>query len=339
MRLCSICDKELSGKWCKNCHRFVKSYEIGKGVHFNVSHDLENDAGCTYHTGGTDANVTPETSSKVSQTYNTRTAGNGSARPVTKKKSKVLILLLVFYVIFILIRVIVGLFSGVVHGLTDEIPKQIRDSLISEKDTDLRETGDMEYVFSPDLDKKLEALKAFDVVKSYEGDEYSFYYYNPEDIATLDFPCDESHFTCTVSDFETWLTETWPDIYETESNVDVYRNYFYDKEEYSKVSFSCERKYSDGDDFSVQIFYDTVTEQLHRITITSTSKETCMDWSFSFMQEFDTKAAWTKDVFEKNMTTGFDTESYCTVYGTENLTIQVYQDKDKSLVYFYPGYN
>ena len=33
MRLCLVCDNMIEGKWCKNCHRFVKSYESNSSIY------------------------------------------------------------------------------------------------------------------------------------------------------------------------------------------------------------------------------------------------------------------------------------------------------------------
>lgn len=49
MKLCSVCDKKISGSWCKNCHRFVKTYYLPDGIHLNESHNPKNDENCTYH--------------------------------------------------------------------------------------------------------------------------------------------------------------------------------------------------------------------------------------------------------------------------------------------------
>lgn len=49
MKLCSVCDKKISGSWCKNCHRFVKTYQLPDGIHLNESHNPKNDENCTYH--------------------------------------------------------------------------------------------------------------------------------------------------------------------------------------------------------------------------------------------------------------------------------------------------
>lgn len=49
MKLCSVCDKKISGSWCKNCHRFVKTYQLPDGIYLNESHNPKNDENCTYH--------------------------------------------------------------------------------------------------------------------------------------------------------------------------------------------------------------------------------------------------------------------------------------------------
>lgn len=49
MKLCSVCDKKINGSWCKNCHRFVKTYHLADGIYLNESHNPANDKDCTYH--------------------------------------------------------------------------------------------------------------------------------------------------------------------------------------------------------------------------------------------------------------------------------------------------
>lgn len=49
MKLCSVCDKKINGSWCKNCHRFVKTYYLADGIYLNESHNPKNDKDCTYH--------------------------------------------------------------------------------------------------------------------------------------------------------------------------------------------------------------------------------------------------------------------------------------------------
>ena len=89
MKLCSICDKKIEGTWCKNCHRFVKTYEISEGIHFNESHDPNNDANCTYHTGGTSQRRTTAGTTATRQTYTqTTTQSRSTTGAETGKKKK-----------------------------------------------------------------------------------------------------------------------------------------------------------------------------------------------------------------------------------------------------------
>lgn len=77
MKLCSVCDKKINGSWCKNCHRFVKTYNLADGIYLNESHNPANDRNCTYHTH-TAQNTQPAVRNTQSTMRNTQSAARNT---------------------------------------------------------------------------------------------------------------------------------------------------------------------------------------------------------------------------------------------------------------------
>ena len=110
MKLCTICDKKIEGTWCKNCRRFVKTYEISGGIYLNERHDPLNDKGCTYHTDprteSTKRVVRERTSVNTgpqrTYTSSTTTSTSGTNRSAAQKKGKKIAIIIV--VIYILVN-------------------------------------------------------------------------------------------------------------------------------------------------------------------------------------------------------------------------------------------
>lgn len=166
MKLCSICDKKIEGGWCKNCHRFVKGYELSEGIHLNERHDPADDFGCTYHTEKT-GGVTKTTTSVKTATYTkpvstVTTASNKTAGKTTgKKKGKGVAI--VIAVVYILIMCVGKLLPEIVDAI---------DSFIEELSYGIEEND-----YRDDSIYKEEKVKV------------------PQ--KELGYPCDNTHFALT----------------------------------------------------------------------------------------------------------------------------------------------
>lgn len=341
MKLCSICDKKIEGTWCKNCHRFVKTYEISEGIHFNESHDPNNDANCTYHTGGTSQRRTTAGTTATRQTYTQTTTQSRSTTGAEtgkkkKGKGKLAVILIVLYVLINLIGALVPTITNCVGALTEEFEESFREE--EKKDDPFAETPKQED--GPAYEEKLAAVEKLTPLDEAEGDGYVFKYYDPRDIVALGFACDEAHFDVTVPEFDEWLEENWVDEYELEEGISEYSNYFYEGETSTWLSFCLYRDYYADEEFSVRVDYDTATQKLHGFGFAAVDGWDATELYYAALKEFDPETDWTQSFFKRNMKDALNDggEESVALYSSDVLRIEVQQWDGYHSVTFYPAY-
>lgn len=349
MKLCTICDKKIEGTWCKNCHRFVKVYHLSDDIHFNASHDPGNDANCTYHTNagmsGMSANTTVTRSTgttRPQQTYTrtvTSTGGaSGTASPSAGKKKgkgKLAVVLIILYVIFNLIGALIPTISNCVGALSDELKEGFREE--EEADNPFAETPSQKDL---DYEEKLAAMEKLVPVETMKEAEYEYRYYDPRDIVTLGFACDDAHFDVTVPEFDEWLEKNWTDEYELEEGISEYSNFYYEDETGTWLYFGLFRDYYVTGEVSVRVDYDTATQELHRFGFAALDKEDIIPLCYEALKEFDPETDWTQSFFKRNMKDALNGESdeAITFYASDKLQIDAQINEGYYSVAFYPAY-
>ncbi len=354
MKLCSICDKKIEGTWCKNCHRFVKVYDLSDDIHFNTSHDLANDANCTYHgtgnsQGRTASRTTAPHSSNSSSTTSTRqtytrtvsgtqtsagTAGTGAGQK-KKGKGKLVVILIILYVIFNLVGALIPTITNCVGALSEEFADRRQEE--KQVDTPFSETPDQ---VDPEYEEKLAAMEKLVPVETEEEAEYECRYYDPRDIVTLGFACDEAHFDVTVPEFDEWLEEHWTDEYELEEGISEYTNFYYKDEETTRLYFALYREYYVIGEVSVMVDYDTATQKLHRVGFAALDKEEVITLSYEALKEYDPETDWTQSFFKRNLKEALNGElnESVTFYASDVLCIEAQVNDGYYSVTFYPAY-
>lgn len=352
MRLCTVCDKKIEGKWCKNCHRFVKSYELPGRIFLNESHDATNDKGCTYHDVQESSPVTYGKGAKASGTYATGSTGTSAGKNIAGKRSgkKVAAAVGAFYAVVAAIGIIGNVMSEVQEGQQEEIqaefPDYVYDDLFATEQNGI--DPELETLLMS-AKEKLEAIEQLQPVEVSSEADYEFRYYEPEELKALNIPCSEAHFPMTVSRLDLWLRENWTDLYETEEDVSPYYNYLYLDAEYMWLTFASFRDYYAGDDFAIRANYDTVTEQLHMIGFVSTMENDSMDLCFSVLKELDPNTDLSLEQFRSDVETVLksyrdkakeDPEAveYVTFYQSETLEADCEVKDGMYSVSFYPAY-
>ncbi len=347
MRLCSICDKKIEGTWCKNCHRRVKTYELPEGIRFNEQHDPKNDVGCTYHADEKQQETESETTFTTRTTYTG--AGTSAGRTSTgtttgkangKKNVKIVAVIIIIYALITVFSVAGPIVAGIIGALSEEFDMFSQEEY---KNEDLF-TKDPEQIISEDetdradYEAKIAAIEQLKPVEEVAGDGYVMRYYNPEDIATLGFACDEVHFDVTVPEFEEWLTENWVESYASEDEVSEYYNSYYEDEYYTWLYFSAFRDYYASDDFAVRIGYDTVTQQVHMIGFVATMDHDATSLYYKTLKEFDPETEWTQDLLAENIKEAVEAEEYTTFYTSDAVEIDAQVREGYYSVTFYPVY-
>ncbi len=349
MRLCTICDKKIEGTWCKNCHRFVKTYDLPEGIHLNEAHDPKNDANCTYHvntkkTGNTTYTTTSRgtgtttTRQTYTQTSTQTTARNTASGQKKKSKGKVIVILIILYVVINFLLAFIPTITNCVGAISEEFKEGFHEEYEPddpfEKTPEEVKPGDLSY------EEKLDAMDDLKPLDEYAEEDYVFRYYDPRDIAELGFACDEAHFDVTVPEFEEWLNDNWLDEYEIEEDISEYYNYYYEDDEYAWLYFSMFRDYYAGDDFAVRVGYDTVTRQLHMFGFVATEDVDASSLYISALRKFDPETDWTQRFFQQKIDEVVEKggEQYETIYSSDALTVDVQVRDGCYSVTFYPAF-
>lgn len=354
MKLCSICDKKIEGTWCKNCHRFVKTYDLPEGIHFNESHNPANDANCTYHvdvrkSGNTTQSTvnrgTGTTSSRQTYTQTTTRTQNSTGTGSTasgkstgkKKKGKLVVILIVLYILFNIIGGLIPVITNCVGALSDELKESIREDFdVDDPFAETPEQVDAEY------EEKLAAIEKLTPTDEFAEDDFVFYYYDPRDIVPLGFECDESHFDVTVPEFDEWLADAWVDDYEVEDDISEYYNYYYEDGVETWLSFSLYRDYYADDELAVRVDYDTATQKLHMFGFVAAEGVDATALYYEALKEFDPDTDWTQKFFKQKLNEAFEAEGEeyetVTVYSSDALIIGAQVRDGYNSVTFYSVY-
>ncbi len=364
MKLCSVCDKKIEGTWCKNCHRFVKTYELSEGIHFNESHNPANDKDCTYHVYSNDTKSgqssvhktsTSSTTYRQVQTSTQRSSNTGSTAKAPKKVKLVLIII-VIYLIGMVVSVVFPIIKQISNSVRDEFSSltpentewngvdldEMQEAMDSFASIDMIELPpEVEAMFSGESTKqeKIEKLETLEPVEVYEEGDYICRYYNPEEIKALGEACTIAHYEMSLEEFEDWLDQYWPSGYEKEEYSSPYYNYYFELGEYNELSFSFYYDYYTEEDFAVRAEYDTVNEELHSVefmALLGSDYSEVTDLMYQAIKLFDSNTEWTEKDMAEAVKSAAETDEVFEVYYSDSLQIMSIISEGILSFTFYP---
>ena len=342
MKLCTICDKKIEGNWCKNCHKFVKTYEISDSIYLNERHDPLNDKECTYHTDPrTDSmkhvvreRASVNTGTRRTYTSNTSAAPSGNDRTAAQKKGKKIAIIIV--VIYILVNCL-GLIGPAIVRMIDDTSERYQEDVF-ENEFYEDETELSEEELAEQFDKEIRNTELMLLEPAYrrEDEDYEVRCFNPEDIEEIGYPCDNRHFEMKLEGFESWLLANSTDDYQYTDDISVYSNSYYIYDEYSEANFTCYRYYYSSSDFQIWADYDTATKQLHILRFTTTGDTLDMDLCMALVKEFEPDTDWTKEQFVKDVEEAVAVGDYATLYYSEQVHVAFEPEEEGYTLVFYP---
>ncbi len=298
MRLCSVCDNKIEGKWCKHCHRFVKSYE------------------CSSSRYGQDAErETPQaTQSGEVCVSGAKTETKETDTTIKKRKTAV-----VGISLSVLLTSVLPLVTDVFGLLKDASDRAETNRQQFEEEVMLSEEELQAY---GDRMKRNTAMLSIEPAERIIDEDSNVRYYNPEDIKEMGYPCDEKHFELHLAEFERWLTEHWTDAYEFEEDSSIYSNLRSIQGENERYRFATYRDYRDGSEFSLRTDFDTATEQLHSVYICVEGASIDIPLYCGVLRQFDPKCRWPEVEFTEALLEAVESgEEYVEFYSSEYVKI------------------
>lgn len=304
MRLCSVCDNKIEGKWCKHCHRFVKSYESSSSIYGQeeISNNERMAGNSPVHASDNrpERNVKGKTSNKKNKAA---VYGLGLSAVLTCALP--------------LLPDIIGLFQASAERA--EANREYLDEITFSEE---------ERKYYGDRMLRNSLILGIEPAESVIERDYRVFYFNPEDIKELGYPCDEKHFELQLTEFEQWLAEQWTDAYEYEEDSSIYSNLRSIQGENESYRFATYRDYRDGSEFSVQADFDTATEQLHSVYISVEGTSADIGLYCGLLKKFYPKSIWTEAEFTKALIEAVESgEEYVEFYSSKYAKI-AYLKKD-----------
>lgn len=355
MKLCSVCDKKIEGSWCKNCHRFVKTYELSDGIHLNESHNPNNDANCTYHTTTTRTNTGSSTTRTATNTRNgtyrtttntgagtasrtTQTTTYGTSSTATKsvkktKTGKIVRMIIALYVLGVIASAVFPFVADIMEeDSRREKEKEIStDVNVTMPDIDWPENDWSSFSVSQSL---LESVEPVDE-KTFEGDDYTYTYkyYDPDRIKQLYVACDAEHLDIDVDEFDEFL-ETWlgdPETWEVEEDSSYEYNYLLESGSYKGTYFETDRYYLGLDSIIINLDYDTASKDIHAVYFgadaTVTDEEDYYEIYHEFLRKIDSNYTDSKDTLIYDIEQAIQkVGEFETIYESEKIVVYVYKD-------------
>lgn len=287
MKLCEICDNPIKGRWCKNCHRFVTGYESNLPVYR-----------CEEETTSmveTKSELTEKEKTKVSK----RTKG-----AICGISWLVILSFLIPYVPDIIDTV--KMMFDYTEKKQEEKREFFEEVTISEEE--MEEYGDKI--------KREAALQGLTPAERVIEKDSSLFYYNPEDIKAIGYACDETHLELYFKEFEQWLNAHWTDVYEYEDDSSVYSNQCHINGDDMYFQFATYRNYWDESGTMVRVEYDTGTEQLHSVFI-STREDVPVELGYGLLKQLKPETQWIEEKFAEELQKAMDGEEAYTVFCRE----------------------
>lgn len=299
MKICPVCDKKITGRWCSDCHRFVTPLEFKSDIHLNESHSRDNDASCEYHNPTynyssqsktesgyeneiydnlTNVGGRPNFNSKESSDKKYYTSSTTDSKKSTSYKEEKYEKSRKFNHIVrrVMIAYFVIIFINIFYTIASRL--DISDVFTHEPEPDIY--FDFEPVVDitplPEITDKLESYEFNqDIIGIYgeplyieNGSGYTDYFYDYEVIKERGIPCDLLHMNVSIDELKDQLVnivgnqeyDEWEEIYEEDNCVTDYGN------DYISSCFStC--YYMDINELSIYASVDTANGLVHSIDV------------------------------------------------------------------------
>lgn len=303
MKICPICDNKISGRWCKNCHRFVNPWELKNDIYINETHASSKDAGCEYH----NPSVQYDNQEYMQPGYENRIYGNAASQtegkrrgkparqnqPVQQKQSagekrnsqgktgnnaaRTVRIVVIVYVIIFFLSVIVSLISSMADesgSFSDFIGEIVGDNKEEESvNTGAGEEGgasaeDLNVLVTKEEWEEpdhdfLSAITPVFTEKTEYGETYE--YYAVSDVQSLNHACDAMHMDFTIDDFLDMMPAVFLDYDITmEEYSDSTMNYVIGYPSQDYSYVRFETEYrAVCDEFTLVVSSDTSTGEVH----------------------------------------------------------------------------
>lgn len=340
MKLCTICDKKIEGTWCKNCHRFVKTYDLPARIYLNERHNPTDDKDCTYHADPvkTIARESMSTSTGTQRTYTSTTSSSasGTSQSAAKKKGKKTAFVII--AVYILVNCLGLIGPTILKGVSKQFEgfyEDVSEDEISEGVKKLTQEELKELFDREELNTEFLVLVPECCV---EDEDYKFLYYNPENVKNLGYPCDEMHFDLKIRQLEEWLTSNWTGSFEYTEDISMYSNYYYITEDYSQVWFACFQNYYLSDDFEMNVEYDTATEQLHAVRFNAKQDNMDRNLCYTLLKKLEPGTELTGAQFEELLEEVKAVGEFATLYYSEAVHVLFVVNEDGYSLEYYPVY-
>lgn len=319
MKLCSVCDNRIEGKWCKHCHRFVKTYESHASV---------------YEPGERQSNV--RMLQEMPQRNTEKNLTGKAAKRAAQKAAKGA---LAGGVSLVALLVCMGPYlPDIIDGV-----KVVSETMKAEKEANQRYFEEEVLISEEErqfyLNRMNRNMKIHELTpaESVIEREYRVFYFHPEDIKRFGYACDCLHFELSIADFEQWLSENWTDTYRTEEDSSVYSNLRSIEGETESYRFATYRYYRTEGEFYVQADFDTATEQLHEVYFETTETVPDAKLCHEMIKKFDPLTRLTEDAFADALREAGSSEAeYTQLYVSECVRVNFIRSNVGCAVVFGP---
>lgn len=319
MKLCSICDNKIEGKWCKHCHRFVKTYES----HASVYEPGERQNFVRISQEDADGNVKETVTGETTKT-------------MVKKATKGV---LAGGVSLVALLVCAGPYlPDIIDGV-----KLVSETMKAEKEANQRYFEEEVLISEEErqfyLNRMNRNVKIHELTpaESVIEREHRVFYFHPEDIKRFGYACDCLHFDFGIAELEQWLSENWTDTYRTEEDSSVYSNLRSIEGETERYRFATYRYYRGDGEFFVQAEYDTATEQLHEVYFETAETLPDAKLCHEMVKKFDPLITLTEEAFADDLQeAGSSEEEYTLLYTSECVKVTFLRCEAGNVVVFGP---
>lgn len=312
MKICPICEKEISGTWCKKCFKKVTPWEVRDGIYINRSHDKD-DKNCYFH--GTEQQTVRNNevhrqqavrnnevhrqqavrnnevhglqAVRNNETYKQQ-KNSSTHNTVQKRKNspaKIVGMFIAIYAVFFIVIAVIGMFmTNRAHSLVSDFYENSQSNEYTEQE---------EFEYEEDDDSSEEAEYYANLIKkmNYEDysstDNYLIYYYSAEEVLEHNVKCDSTHFDVTGMDMVELLYEIHPntefqfyDLYSGYGDNFIAKYKLYD--DYVAYLDSYYELYTDG--LSIYVGQDTVSNMAHYIEYWYDENEAEFDLLFQWFE-------------------------------------------------------
>lgn len=288
MKICPICDQKIIGNWCNSCHRFVTPWDIGDNIHMNESHSRTHDADCDYH------KPVPGTQ----YYWKSKQQSKQQPKQQSKRMKKSMSAFIIIYLIIIF--GMIGVAESWQENQTSTSIKQQLSEWFSSAFGEDEDSGSHQNTSNQNSSNHQESVEIepdseHDYLLQFTPSDSEtlawgtvMVYYDAKDIHTLNQNCDYSHMSITADEL---LEQILPDV--TGTNLQIANDFSEENMNYLMCNDYGQSTYFGTideltcDEYYLDIDSDTVTGQIHEISISTfdykKNKDVCDNMIFAVL--------------------------------------------------------